>query len=377
MKKVDFIKIINDLYGEDSFDFSLVPNEVNIKKTITLFCNKHKIYFKRYGKSLLLGGINGCDECIRERKQEDFIKKANLLHNNKYNYSKVYFTKMLDKVKIICPIHGEFEQTASNHLNGQGCPYCAGKNITTEDFIKKSIEKHGEKYDYSKTVYKNTRTLVTIICPLHGEFQQRPSAHLQGQGCPICGNFQMNTEIFIEKSKRIHGDYYDYSKTIYIGSLKPLNIICPVHGEFQQIASTHICGSGCPKCAHKNKSKLEKEIENLLNQYSIKYTEQKTFEWLVNKQQLKLDYYLEELNIAIECQGEQHFRESYLFDKLLKTDNFEERLYRDYLKNKLCIEHNITIIYFSDKKYVENYKLGKIFTSKKKLIDYILKLSAV
>jgi len=83
----------------------------------------------------------------------------------------------------------------------------------------------------------------------------------------------MNTEIFIEKSKRIHGDYYDYSKTIYIGSLKPLNIICPVHGEFQQIASTHICGSGCPKCAHKNKSKLEKEIENLLNQYSIKYTE--------------------------------------------------------------------------------------------------------
>ena len=112
--------------------------------------------------------------------------------------------------------------------------------MTTEEFIKKAKEIHGNKYDYSKVEYKNTSTKVCIICPEHGEFWQTPNHHLQGHGCPKCKNEKIrkrhthNITIFIEKARKVHGDKYDYSKAEYINASTKVCIICPEHGEFWQ-----------------------------------------------------------------------------------------------------------------------------------------------
>jgi hypothetical protein len=133
----------------------------------------------------------GCPICGGTKKstKEDFITKAKEIHGDKYDYSKVDYKNNKTEVCIICPIHGEFYQTPKNHLSGRGCPKCSGnKKYTKEDFVQESSKVHGYKYDYSKVVYKNNKTDVCIICPIHGEFYQAPKNHLSGQGCPICAN---------------------------------------------------------------------------------------------------------------------------------------------------------------------------------------------
>ncbi|MEE3416938.1 MAG: hypothetical protein VZR53_16420, partial [Prevotella sp.] len=144
-----------------------------------------------------------------------FIEKAREIHADKYDYSKVNYVNNSMKVTIICPEHGEFEQTPANHLCGKGCLLCGRKQTinkrssNTENFIIKAKEIHGDKYDYSKVNYVNNSTKVTIICPEHGEFEQTPASHLRGSGCPKCAIIQnadrcrMTTEEFINKAKEI------------------------------------------------------------------------------------------------------------------------------------------------------------------------------
>jgi hypothetical protein len=121
------------------------------------------------------------------REKTNFIKKANLIHNFKYDYSIVDYKNNKTKIRIICFEHGEFWQTPSNHLNGNGCPICSGVNkLTTEKFIERSNIIHNFKYDYSVVEYKNNKTKIKIICPVHGIFEQRPDSHLNGQNCPKC-----------------------------------------------------------------------------------------------------------------------------------------------------------------------------------------------
>ena len=128
--------------------------------------------------------------------------------------------------------------------------------MTTEEFIQKSILIHGDKYDYSKTVYVNNLKEVIITCKEHGDFLQLPKVHKRGCGCSRCGSITkknkktMTTQTFIEKAKLIHGhDKYDYSKTVYVNNLKEVIIICRIHGEFTQKPNGHLSGSGCRNCA--------------------------------------------------------------------------------------------------------------------------------
>lgn len=126
----------------------------------------------------------------------------------------------------------------------------AQKRLDTEGFIAKARLKHGDRYDYSKTVYVNQTTPVTIICPEHGEFLQRPNNHYMGAGCPVCsGNKRYNAESFAAKAKTVHGDKYDYSKVRYVNNKTKVMIICPKHGEFWQIPDKHLRGEGCPSCS--------------------------------------------------------------------------------------------------------------------------------
>ena len=148
-------------------------------------------------------------------KNNIFIEKARQIHNDKYDYSKVNYVNSRTKVCIICPEHGEFWQTPHNHLKGYGCAECGKEKshlpkITTEDFIAKSKEIHGNKYDYSKVCYKTSDTKVCIICPEHGEFWQSPSNHMNGSGCPKCANEKRknalikDTKLFIDTATLIH-----------------------------------------------------------------------------------------------------------------------------------------------------------------------------
>lgn len=193
---------------------------------------------------------------------ESFIKKASALYNGKYDYSKVEYKGCSEPVCIICPIHGEFWQKPSIHLNNHGCPHCgvisSTKLQSKENWVIKACKTHGDKYDYSKVEYKGWKDKVCIICPEHGEFWQRPSEHIRKNkpsGCPQCGKIYAQTyslkttEQFIKDSISVHGNKYDYSKVEYINAKTKVCIICPEHGEFWQTPNQHQQGSGCPKCA--------------------------------------------------------------------------------------------------------------------------------
>lgn len=186
----------------------------------------------------------------RNLTTDAFIAKAREKHGGKYDYSKVRYTDSQTKITIICPEHGEFEQIPNNHLSGKGCPKCGGvAKLTTDEFIARSRNVHGDKYDYSKVRYVNARCKVTIICPEHGEFEQKAGKHLSGQGCPNCVSFaRSTTDMFVMKARKVHGDKYDYSKVKYVNGKTKVTIICPEHGEFEQMPSSHLKGHGCVKC---------------------------------------------------------------------------------------------------------------------------------
>ena len=139
------------------------------------------------------------------------------------------------------------------------------KRLTKEEFIEKAKELYNDVYDYSLVTYKNNKTKIEILCPQHGVFLQTPCNHLNGHGCPHCGNQQkglsnkLSQEQFLEKAKQTHGDRYDYKKTVYDKNDKKIIIICKEHGEFLQTANSHLAGSGCPKCKAE-KSRLRETL---------------------------------------------------------------------------------------------------------------------
>ena len=214
---------------------------------------------------------------MKKLTTKEFVERAKKMHGNKYDYSKVNYKNNKTKVCIICPIHGEFWQLPSFHLNGCECPKCKGKNMTTEEFCRKSRLIHGDKYDYSKVNYINNSTKVCIICPIHGEFWQTPDNHIHEHGCPFCkanklSKIKANSiEDFIKKAKEIHGEKYDYSKVKYVNNRTKVEIICPIHGSFWQTPNSHLANRGCLKCSGKNKHTVEEFINLAKKIHGNKY----------------------------------------------------------------------------------------------------------
>ena len=200
-----------------------------------------------------------------------FITQALKVHGNKYNYHLVNYINNRTKVDIECKNHGVFSTLPSNHLNGGNCPLCVGgSQTTTLGFIKKAILVHGKQYDYSKVVYKHSHEKIGIICPVHGIFWQTPSGHLKGGGCPSCHKIH-DSNSFIEKAVKVHGNTYDYSETIYTDCNTPVNILCKEHGKFSQAPQVHIRGSGCPYCAGNIAYTTEEFISRAAKVHNNKY----------------------------------------------------------------------------------------------------------
>lgn len=133
------------------------------------------------------------------------------------------------------------------------------KRLTTEEFITKSIEVHGTKYDYSNTIYKTSREKLTIKCKEHGDWQANPRDHLEGNGCPLCWKQNRSkirtksTEQFIIEANLVHNNKYRYPNTTYTRNSNKVKIECPSHGEFEQTPNMHLSHkNGCPVCRKEN-----------------------------------------------------------------------------------------------------------------------------
>jgi len=190
-------------------------------------------------------------------KTEEFIKRSREVHGDGWDYSLVNYVNRKTKVILICPEGHKIEQLPSNHLAGNRCGVCHGKNsMTNKDFIKKAQEIHGNKYSYLKIPANiPLKEKVDILCPKHGVFNQQVSVHLSGSGCPECANVsRINLEKFIKKAQEIHGNKYDYSEISEVTKItQRVDIKCNLcKKSFNTIISNHIYSPnfcGCPNCS--------------------------------------------------------------------------------------------------------------------------------
>lgn len=372
----EFIEKTIKKYG-NKYDYSKVEY-VNNKTKVCVICSLHGEFMIRPND--LLNG-KSCPYCGGTKKMtnNEFIEKAKYVHNNFFSYEKSEYISSNEKIIVTCPIHGDFLVKANNHLKGVNCKKCQLENIkhkiTTlpqinkstkrlnqEQFLNKCYAIHGDKYSYEKAIYKTSKEKVIITCKKHGDFFIAPQHLLAGRGCSKCSNNKkLTTQEFIEKSYKIHGYKYNYDNVIYKSTHELIKITCPLHGEFSQSPANHLSGQGCPIC---KQSKMENNISLLLKEHNIAFEKEKTFNWLINKRNLRLDFYLPEYNIAIECQGEQHFINVPIFKSKAKDAKI-----KDDIKLNLCNKHGIKILYYSELDIDLPYN---VITNKDKLMEIIL-----
>jgi very-short-patch-repair endonuclease len=209
-------------------------------------------------------------------------------------------------------------------------------------------EVHGDKYDYSKVVFKNNDSNVILICPEHGEFKKTPGKIIyQKAGCNKCVGKNLTNEERITEAKKVHGEKYGYDKFVYVKSIKKTIVTCPTHGDFKISPNDHINqGTGCSKC---KESKGEKLISQILDNMKIQYTQQKRFNGCTGNsgkkfsKRLPFDFYLPDFNICIEYDGRQHFEPVWGEEQLLIQKGI------DNIKDNYCLNNGIKLIRFGYK----------------------------
>lgn len=221
-------------------------------------------------------------------KKAAFIAKAIAVHGDRYDYTTSVFTKSHAKIDILCPLHGVFSPRAKDHISkGSGCPTCAGKKpITNEEFVTRANTLYSNRYDYSEAVFTRSADKIKIICPQHGPWWPTANNHLRGQaGCPDCaGNLKLTAESFITKARKVHGDKYDYRKTVCPKNSKSkVSISCAVHGDFHMTPNSHLTGQGCPKCAFKGHITYEYMVSSAVDVHGSKYDYSETVYERANK----------------------------------------------------------------------------------------------
>jgi len=417
MKKLtteEFISKAKKVHN-NKYDYSLTVY-INTKTKVKIICPIHGEFEQNPNDHL---HNHGCPKCsfeksaVKKRKtQEEFISKAKKVHNNKYDYSLVNYKNAHSKVKIICPIHGIFEQNPNDHLHNHGCLKCAFEKIATkkrkpqEEFISRAKKVHNNKYDYSLVNYLNNKEKVKIICSIHGEFEQSPYEHLEGKGCPECGKLKRaksriknKSNRTMEKLKKLYPKY-DFSNSKYTKAIELMDFVCPKHGKQSMRPNDMLNGHGCPKCGvelrnkdrkltveeikrrsienhgdvwdfsetvygnnnlerlkvrcktcgkinykppyriiygkcdYCSESQGEKEVRLYLEEHDIKYEQEYCFPECKYIRELPFDFFLPELNTVIEYQGEQHYKKVKFFDD-------KNRFLKDEIKRKFCLDNGI------------------------------------
>ncbi|QOT19427.1 endonuclease domain-containing protein [Paenarthrobacter sp. YJN-5] len=255
----------------------------------------------------------------RRRTTSEFVALAVAKHGKgTYDYSQADYVTAHVKVMIVCQRHGPFTQSPNVHLRGAGCPACGyvqrsrSQVFDREWFVAEASKVHGDLYDYSRTTYLGRFSGLTIECRRHGPFNQLASNHLQGSGCPACWQArrsdarQVSMEDFLSRAHATHGEgRYDYSAVVLGRMAAPVIILCPNHGPFRQRPHKHLMGDGCPVCAE---SRGEREVRKVLTAMGIDFASQWRHPALRFHRPLQIDFAIPERKIAIEFDGEQHQR---------------------------------------------------------------------
>lgn len=242
---------------------------------------------------------------MKKDTSKSFAVKAQKIHGDKYSYHNVEYINSRTKVAVTCKKHGDFLITPSAHIQGRGCPKCKfeKQSFTTEDFIRKSQEVHGDFYDYSKSNYVNSYTQVKILCPEHGEFFQTAKSHIYDKkGCKYCGiqssaeKHKLPQEVFEDKANFVHSKFYEYG--LYSGAKNSILVKCPLHGTFSVNASAHLQGQGCPECHSSVSNYHQKLIDDLSGKVKFLVNDKKTLDG-----KYELDLFFPEHNFAVEING--------------------------------------------------------------------------
>ena len=338
----ELINRFNQIYNY-KYNYSLV-NYINNKTKIKIICDCGNIFEQTTDKHLIGRGCKICKRKIPHKLSMNknlFISKVNKIHNNKYDYSLVEYKNSYTKIKIICPIHGIFEQQPRIHLHS-GCVKCINeeRTKTTLDFIfnAKNIYKDifDSDFDYSLVNYINNKTKVKIICSIHGIFEQTPINHLQGYGCKFCSKerIKVKTDEFIKRAKLIHNNKYNYIFSVCNNAKDKVRIICPIHGEYSQKVANHLFGTGCRKCADiKHRLKMIKRIEeNKLNGHQLMPMFNKSACKIFDEISLKENIHIQHAMNG----GEYHIKElGYWLDGYDKDNNVVYEFDEEYHKYQI------------------------------------------
>jgi len=337
MKLEEFIKISREKHG-NSYDYSEVIMD-GVDRPVIIKCILHGMFYQtpyqhyttKYGGcsvcTLIKGGIE------RRYTFSEFVEMARSVHGGKYDYyiSEYVYEKLNKYIPILCKIHGLFIQLPSVHLvSSCGCPKCGRdsssekQKMTNDEFIARSRLIYDYTFTYENTLYISGHNKVIITCREHGDFEQDPFNHLSGYGCRRC-SYICCLEDFIKEASNIHNNLYDYSLSVYTKSIELIKIICKKCGIFEQKPNSHLGGQGCPTCVNKTEQKLyiwlKSKYPNTIKEFKLSSCKnEKTGRYF------RFDFMIPELNIIIELDGRQHFKQVRNWnvpEEIIKTDIFK------------------------------------------------------
>lgn len=345
----------------DFVDTSKANYEKSNKKVL-LICKRKDKFGVEHGEywqtpSQCLRGSK-CPKCTSENrgiKKEDrmdtekYIQEERKVHGDRYGVEKVDYIDANTKICLVCKEHGEFWQLPYAHLQGQGCPKCAGIGLTRDEMIAKFNKIHDGKYSYDKFDYKGSSIKSKITCPIHGDFLQSPSKHLAGQGCPKCACENRNNGVkimingVIDRANKIHNGFYSYVPKEINSLHDKIEIICPKHGTFRQIAYDHLNGHGCPRCGIMSSSGEDEIYHYLKDELGIDNVVRRCRDIIPP---MEIDIYLPKYKIGIEYNGLIWHSEKF------KTD-------KNYHLNKLnrCTDKGIKLIQIFEDEFDEKREI--------------------
>jgi len=351
----DFIKAAKGIHN-NKYDYKLVKYKSNSTK-VKIICPHHGVFEKTYINHIT--NKQGCPHCSNEELSERYtisqnviLKRFSDVYGDRYDYSKVYYTGMHEKVTIISKEYGEFEQTPFNHLRGYGYSKESIKVRDLDTFIKKSKDIFGDNFIYDNFIYTGIFNKSYLTCKKHDHrFLTSANTHLYAKhgGCSKCleDEKRISFSDFIKSCEETHKNFYDYSlvkEDVYDGITRTkIDIVCPNHGVFNQSIFDHYTmGNGCPKCGNK-KSRLEDYIESILIRYNVNYTQHKL--GLISP--FELDFYLPDYNIAIEVNGLRYH-----------TEHIGKKGRQYHLnKSKMCENIGIKLIHIFEDEIVHKPKI--------------------
>lgn len=333
-------KAHGDAYEYDSSEWSGMARKIRIR------CPKHDLEFSQRA-DVHVNRRSGCPKCASSRtaaalkdSQEGFISKCVSVHGETYDLSRVLYKSSVEKIEVLCRTHGAFYPQARNFINRRsGCPKCAAdkaserSRLPPEKYLRSFREVHGDKYKYAEIFYIKQKAVVRAECPEHGEFVQHVSDHLSGHGCKRCSGEVWDTETFIASARKVHGDRYDYSGSVYTRATDKVIIRCAEHGDFEQGATYHVNnGHGCPRCGKIISSKAQTEISNLLSPHT------RVVDNYVMPSGKHIDIYMPDLNLGVEYHG-----------LIWHSERFKPNNMRDFAKHKEAAALGIRLIHiYSD-----------------------------